>query len=180
MLEDRRPRLRRLAGFAVLLVGVSWGLGAFAAAPWVASDPHAARIRIAFKHVAAFEHLDLARSQEEIAKLPRHMRPTSPERAQTGRRVDTVLHVAVDGRPLLARRYAPGGLRGDGPTFGYEELSVEPGRHLLEVTLAEGRAEGGEPGKARQWTLREEVEIARGRAPLVEFTEDAGFRWGGR
>ena len=92
----------------------------------------------------------------------------------------TAADCPIHGRTLLARRYAPGGLRGDGPTFGYEELAVEPGRHLLEVTLAEGRAEGGEPGKARRWTLREEVEITRGRAQLVEFTEDAGFRWGGR
>ncbi len=172
VLEDRRPGAGRLVGFALLLTVVSWGLGALAAAPWPASEPEAAVIRVAFKHVAAFEHGGTARSTEEIAKLPRHMRPSSPERAQTGKRVDTLLRVELDGRTLLAKRYAPGGLRGDGPTFAYEELPVRPGRHVLEVTLADGT---GETSSAQRWRLREEVEIAKGQAPLVEFSEGTGL-----
>ena len=38
VVEDRRPRVGRLAGFVLLLSGVSWGLGAFAAFPWAASE----------------------------------------------------------------------------------------------------------------------------------------------
>ena len=173
--EDRRPRPGRLAGFALLLGAVSWGLGALAAYPWAASDPGAAMIRVAFKHVAAFEHAGPARSAEEIAKLPRHMRPTSPERAQTGRRVDTVLRVELDGRVLLERRYSPGGLRGDGPTFAYEELAVRPGRYRLGVTLADGAAGGAAGAAPRRWQLDEEVVIGPGQALLVEFSEDTGL-----
>ena len=44
MIEERRPRRGRLVGFALLLSAVSWGLGAFAAYPWAASDPGAAMI----------------------------------------------------------------------------------------------------------------------------------------
>lgn len=175
MLEDRRPPAGRLVGFAVLLTVVSWGLGALAAAPWPASAPDTAVVRVAFKHVAAFEHAEVARSRAEIEKLPRHMRPTSPERAQTGKRVDTLLRVEVDGQTLLARRYAPGGLRGDGPTFAYEELPVRPGRHVLEVTLADATADRGESGTGGRWHLREEVDIGRGEAPLVELVEDRGL-----
>jgi len=175
VVEDRRPRLGRLVGFALLLSAVSWGLGAFAAYPWAASEPDAAVIRVAFKHVAAFEHEGPVRSKEEIEKLPRHMRPTSPERSRTGRRVDTVLRVELDGRPLLAKRYSPGGLRGDGPTFAYEELAVRPGRYVLGVTLADeaGARVGDAP--PQRWQLIQEVEIAREQALLVELSEQAGF-----
>jgi hypothetical protein len=175
MLEARRSPPARLLGFALLLIVVSWGLGALAAAPWSASRPDAGVIRVAFKHVAAFEHASAARSREEIEKLPRHMRPTSPERAQTGRRVDTLLRVDVDGHTLLARRYAPGGLRGDGPTFAYEELAVRPGRHLIEVTVADATAEPAKPPAGRQWHLKEEVDLAHGHSPLIELTEDRGL-----
>jgi len=61
-------------------------------------------MRVAFKHVGAYEQAAAALSPEEIAKLPRHMRPASQERARTGRRVESHLRVEVDGRPLLDRR----------------------------------------------------------------------------
>lgn len=174
MIEERRPRPGRLVGFALLLSAVSWGLGAFAAYPWAASDPDAAMIRVAFKHVAAFEHEALARSKEELEKLPRHMRPQSPERARTGRRVDTLLRVELDDRVLLARRYSPGGLRHDGPTFAYEELPVRPGSYRLRVTLADELAE--QPGaQPRRWALDEPVLVGRGQSLLIEYGEDTGL-----
>lgn len=175
VLEDRRPSAGRFVGFVVLLSAVSWGLGALAAAPWQATEPDSAVVRIAFKHVAAFEHGAAARSEAELEKLPRHMRPTSPDGARTGRRVDTLLRVEVDGQTLLIRRYAPGGLRGDGPTFAYEELAIRPGPHLLEVTLADDGPAHGESANRRQWHLRERLEVTRRDAPLVEFSEDAGL-----
>ena len=175
VLESRRPSMGRLVGFALLLAGVSLGLCVFSAYPWTGSDPDAAVVRIAFKHVGVFEQAAALRSQEEIDKLPRHMRPTSQERARTGRRVDTHLTVAVDGRVLLDRHYRPGGLRHDGPTFGYEELAVRPGRRLVEVTLADRQAEGAPAGSGRRWQLKDEVELAPGRALLVEFSEDTGL-----
>jgi len=143
VLESRRPSAGRLMGFALLLTAVSWGLGAFAAWPWVATDPGAAVIRVAFKHVAAFEQEAAARSKEELEKLPRHMRPQSPESSQTGRRVDTVLRVELDGRLVLERHYSPGGFRHDGPTFGYEEIPCCPTRGRSAP-----RARGGGAGRS--------------------------------
>jgi hypothetical protein len=177
VIENRRPGPGRLAGFAVLLVTVSWALGALAAHPWVASPPGAAMIRVAFKHVAAFEQQQSARSKAEIDQLPRHMRPTSAEAVRTGRRVRTVLRVEVDDRVLLERRYAPGGLRHDGPTFAYEEMGVRPGRHRLRVTISD---EAGATGAPRQWQLEEDVSIASGDAVLIEFSEDTGLVRRGR
>jgi hypothetical protein len=173
--ESRRPSSGRLVGFAALLAAVSWGLGAFAAYPWAGSEPGVAVIRVAFKHVAAFEHQFRALSKEELERLPRHMRPTAPERARTGRRVPTALAVDVDGHRLLQKSYVPGGFRHDGPTFGYEEIAVRPGHHLLQVTLADERAEQAQDETRRQWQLEQEIEIPTGRALLIEFSERAGL-----
>jgi hypothetical protein len=176
VLEDRRPGARRLAGFVVLLAAVSWGLGAFSAFPWTASPPGAALLRLTVQHVAALEEGGGSLSPEELAKLPRHMRPQSAERARTGRRRDTRLRVTLDGRRLLDRVYRPGGLRHDGPTFAYEELALPTGRHRLEVTLADEDGEGGEgTGPRRRWRLERDVDIRPGQTPLVEFSEDAGL-----
>lgn len=174
VLEPRRPPIGRLVGFALLLAAVSWGLGAFAAFPWAASDPQGALLRVALKHVASFEHEAAARTTEELEKLPRHMRPQNPERQRTGRRVPSLLTVAVDGRTTLQKSYAPGGLRGDGPTFAYEEVPLSPGGHRLQVSLADGHADR-DRDRPRRFTLEQEVEVKPGQALLVEFTEDAGL-----
>ncbi len=173
VVESRRPSVPRVAGFVVLLAGVSWGLGAFSAYPLSLSPPDTAVLKIAFKHVAAFERAGRERSREEIEKLPQHMRP--PERARTGRRVDTILRVELDGRPLLEKTYRPGGFRHDGPTFAYEELPVLPGRHRLVATLTDAGVEAEGDERRRGWQLEQEVEIPPGRVLLLDLSEEAGL-----
>ena len=173
--ESRRPSLGRLLGFLVLLAGVSWGLGAFATFPLSLSEPEAAVLTIAFKHVAVFEEAGRERSREELEKLPRHMRPVNPERAHTGRRVDTVLRVELDGRRLLDQTYRPGGLRHDGPTFAYEEIAVPPGRHHLVATLADAAGGGEEREHGRRWRLEREVEIRPHQVLLMELSAEGGL-----
>lgn len=175
MIEPRRPPVPKFIGFVLLLCGVSWALGAFAAYPWRASDADVAVVRVAFRHVAAFAEAGIQRSQEEIEKLPRHMRPASPERGQTGRRVDTRLRLEVDGRSLLERTYAPSGLRHDGPAFAYEEVVVAPGRHTLVVVLSEAAPAAAGERPPRRWEARQDVDIPPGRALLIEFSETSGI-----
>ena len=172
IVESRRPSWGRLAGCLALLVVVSWGLGAFAAFPLMLSGEEEAVLVIAFKHVAAFEREDRGRSSEEMEKLPRHMRPQNPERSRTGKRVDTLLQVELDGRRLIEKTFRPSGLRHDGPTFAYEELAVSPGRHRLVVSLADA---GGPEKGSRRWRFEKEVEIRPSQVLLVEFSEEAGL-----
>jgi len=166
---SRRPGPLRVAGFVVLLVGVSWALGAFAAWPWAATGPGDARLRISLRHVTGFSAGARLLSAEEIAALPAHMRPRDAGVPTTGRRADAVLTVTIDGRAALARTYRPTGLRRDGPVYGYEELDVAPGRHVVSVTLAEA-------GGGRAWPLDRTIEFRPGRAPLVEFAPGVGWR----
>jgi hypothetical protein len=172
VVESRRPTRGRVAGCVALLALASWALGAFAAFPLTLSGQDAAVLKIAFKHVAAFEREGPGRSPEEIEKLPRHMRPQNPERSRTGKRLDTLLSVELDGHRLVEKTYRPGGLRHDGPTFAYEELAVPPGRHRLKVALADGNR-GGE--SRRPWKLEKEIEIRRGQLLLVEFSDGTGL-----
>ena len=171
ILEDRRPSVGRRLGFVLLLAGVALGLATFSAFPWAATLPGAAVLKVAFKHVAAFEEERDGPSPAAIEKLPRHMRPQSAERARTGRRRDTLLVLTVDGRSVLRKTYRPGGLRHDGPTFAYEELAVPLGRHRLEVVLADP-GDGGRGSEARQWQLDRDVDIQPGHVLLVELDEE--------
>jgi hypothetical protein len=174
VVPSRRPSPGRLIGFLALLVAVSWALGAFAAFPVALSAPGEAALVVAFKHVAPFEAAGLALRPEELERLPRHMRPESPEGVGTGRRVDTLLRVALDGRPLLDKRYRPGGLRHDGPTFAYEEVRLPAGRHRLEVTVADAASPGSPQG--RRWRLEEEVEVRPRQVLLLDLTEEGLHR----
>lgn len=171
VLPPARLSAAHLAGLVILASAVALALSVFSAYPWVASPPDAASLRVAFKHVAPFETALGTLTREEIEKLPPHMRPPSGERARTGRRRDTAVTVSLDGRALVARTYRPGGLRHDGPTFGYEEVPLPLGRHRLEVTLADA----GPPGAGGAWRLAQDLEVTPGRAFLVELTEDVGL-----
>lgn len=176
LLPPAHPSPLRVAGFAILLTGVSLALAAFSAFPWRASPPELAVVRVAFRHVAAFqEEGGKELSREELEKLPRHMRPQSAERARTGTRRDTLVRVTLGDRVLLAKTYRPSGFRRDGPTFGYEEVAVPTGPHRLAAVLADAgpEAEGGERGA--WWQVARELDIRPGQALLIEFSEETGL-----
>ncbi len=167
---SRRPRPARIAGFAALLVAVSWSLGTFSAWPWTATAPGAAVLRVSLRHVTEFTGSLQLRSVEEIAKLPPHMRPKDASLPATGRRADARLTVAIDGSRVIERRYRPTGWRRDGPIYGYEELPLAPGRHAVTVTLADAGT------GARAWSWSGEIVFKAGSAPLLEY---AGSGWQG-
>ena len=170
IVPSRRPPAGRVAGFAALLVGVSWALAVFSAWPWHAFPPGAAVLRISFNHVSAFAAAGTAAlSPEDIAKLPAHMRPADASRPSTGRRRPVRLTVSVDGAPALVREYLPGGWRHDGPLYGYEELRVTPGRHTVSMRLAD-------VGGDRDLSLTQDIDIVPGAAPLFELRSG---RWRG-
>jgi hypothetical protein len=171
IVEERRPTTVRLVGFGLLFGLVACGLATFSAFPWLASAPDAALLKVTFQHVAAFERAGRQLSAEELAKLPRHMRPQGGVQAATGRRASTHLALSLDGRGLLARRYRPGGFREDGPTFAYEELAMPLGAHRLEAVLADG----DDAATGRRWQLDQAVVIRPGQVLRLELAEDVGL-----
>jgi hypothetical protein len=170
VVPSRRPRPARIAGFAALLVAVSWSLGTFSAWPWTATAPGEAVLRVSLRHVTGFSGAVQLSTPEEIAKLPPHMRPKDATLPATGRRADATLTVAIDGTRALERLYRPTGLRHDGPIYAYEEVAMTLGRHAVTVRLADSG-----PG-AREWSLTREIEFKTGSAPLLEYSMGPGWQ----
>ena len=173
VLEDRRPGLGRLVGFILLFLAVATGLATFSAYPWTASLPGAALLKVAFKHVAAPTEAGATLSREELEKLPRHMRPQGSQSGVSGTRRDTTIRVLLDGQPLLEKTYRPGGLRHDGPTFVYEELTLPPGHHVLEAALAErGETDDDHAAGGHRHRLRAEMDVKDGQVLLLELSSE--------
>jgi hypothetical protein len=172
LLEHRRPGAGRLGGFVLLLLTVSAGLAVFSAFPWVATPPGVALLKVALKHVATANDPGVTLSHEELEKLPRHMRPQGGVTGAGGPRRDTTVRVTLDGRAVLERTYRPTGLRGDGPTFVYEEVALRPGRYHLEAFLTEA----GGPGTRRdapsplERRFEADVDVTPGRVLLLELS----------
>jgi hypothetical protein len=188
MLEERRPTAGRLVAFLALLAGVAWALAAFSAFPWTGSVPGATVLKVAFKHVAPLERAARALSREELERLPRHMRPAAGTATASGRRRDLALRVTLDGTVVLERTYRPGGLRGDGPTFAYEELALPTGSHRLTATVTvAGDHDGSDDAETDDdeeeeenddrhgWRLDRVIDVPAGRVLLLELVEGGGL-----
>jgi hypothetical protein len=153
-------------------------------------DPHHTRrgdARVGSR--SSIDHLRVgvnraALSREELEKLPRHMRPQGGQSGGTGTRRDTTLRVTLDGRPILEKTYRPSGLRHDGPTFVYEELSVPLGRHVIEAALVEalGAPAKGVATSSPDRRIVAEAEIESGQVLLLELStqQELTLRWGGQ
>jgi hypothetical protein len=144
----------------------------FSAFPWVASPPGVALLKVAVKHVASPVEAGQTLSREELEKLPRHMRPVGGQGGESRGRRDATLRVTLDGRPILERTCRPSGLRGDGPTFVYEEVELLPGRYRVEATLAEGGgpASGSDAPPPLVRRFAADVDVAPGRILLLELS----------
>ena len=112
-------------------------------------------------------------SREQLGKLPRHiMRPPSGQTGASGTRRDTTVRVTLDGRPILEKTYRPNGLRHDGPTFVYEELTVPLGTHFLDATLLEaGAGTAGSEVSPRGRRIAVEVKVDPDQVFLLELSD---------
>jgi hypothetical protein len=182
VLEDRRPGPGRRAGFALLFLAVATGLAVFSAFPWAATPPGVALLKVALKHVAAPMETGAALSREELEKLPRHMRPLGGQAGASGPRRDTTVRVAVDGRLVLDRTYRPSGLRGDGPTFVYEEIALVPGLSRFEATMDEAGVSRADATARPGRRIVAEMKVEPGQVLLLELSsqQELILRQGGR
>jgi len=135
-------------------------LGGTARLPW-GKAPREAILRLSWRSNGQEIRIPL----QQEPNLPTHMR-LPQEQAYKVQMRSYVLRVAVDGRRLIEKRVEPAGLRHDRPLSVFEELSVAPGPHQLEVEFApEDLPEKSDgcrvqlefrPGKVRLVTLQDE------------------------
>jgi len=120
-----------------------------------------------------------APTAEEVEELPVHMR--NPEACQQRGRAYR-LRVWTDGDLLVDRVVAPSGARVDRPVYVFQEATLPPGSHELQVTFDPVEepedASRDEPRERTRGTLRYQgtVEMEAGEVVLVTVGTDGGSR----
>lgn len=187
-------RLPKWPGAALVAAAGALLLAALSGAPYApAGDEPPAVLRLSWRVRGAAVQSCRPPTEEEVAGLPAHMRPTRV----CDRRVPTyVLRLRVDGRPLEEGLVEAAGARSDRPLYVFREVELEPGRHRIDVTFtqlaageeADDRREDGGPGGApsgepppagespppapAHWELRAEVALGPGEVALVTIGAD--------
>lgn len=159
----------------------AWGVGIAAAISGViylgAESPRPlppaprSELVVSFKHPGVAGENCRKVSEEEKAAMPVHMR--RDEICERGR-AQVRLKVAVDGAQVLEKSYAPRGLSSDGNSMGIETLPLAPGKHRVEVWLAD-------TSDTTRWEYNDArtVELITGRTQVVLFDKMSGFTWHG-
>lgn len=138
----------RLAGIAVA-VAAAFGLRWSTVYPWRMADNDHARVRLSWS--ARPERVEQCRrlSDDELAKLPPHMRLRTQCEGGFAR---YLLTLSVDERVVSRDTLRGGGLRHDRPIHVFGEVDIAAGaRHLhVEVTrLDSATSSDSEPGRAQ-------------------------------
>jgi len=122
---------------------------------------------VTFKHPGRVGENCRDLSEEEKAKLPRHMRR---DRVCDRARADVWMRVAVDGAVVHEGAYEPKGIWHDGNSIAIERIVVVPGEHWVRVEIGDSL----DPG---EWTFRSEqtVSFSENARRVLAFDRLAGF-----
>ncbi len=132
-----RDRAAGLALVVVLMVGLVWASNA----PMTTNPSPDPRLRLAWS--ARPERIEKCRqqSEEELARLPAHMRqPVACE----GTTAEYRLQVRIEGALVADRVVRGGGLRRDRRLYVFEEIVLPAGEAAVDVTF--DRVEASEAG----------------------------------
>ncbi len=153
------------AGVAVaaLLAALTWA-GSEAPYRTPAAEPE---FIVSFSHPGERLEAERRLSEEELERLPPHMRI---ETVPGGRRAEVRLRVRANGELVVEREYRPRGLRRDGPGTALEEIGLSEGTHELRVQINDTADAGAWP---HEWSGSLELS-ARDRRVLL--FEDGEFR----
>ncbi len=159
-----------------VVVGATVAAAVLTAATWLPSDlkytpvtPDQPRLSVSFKHPGQEGEDCRQVSEEELAKMPVHMR--KPEICER-RRASVRLLVEVDGAVAHDGAYAPRGVWGDGNSLAIEQIEVGEGAHRVRVAIADGH----DPD-VFGWDETRELEFEAGGDRVVLFDKVAGLRW---
>ncbi len=162
----------RISGWlaaAVLAVIVAAGLGASTAVGYRAPSSAASELVVTFKHPGSLSEDCRVLSEEEKLKLPAHMRR---DKICDRARSDVRLRIEVDGAPVIERSYSPAGVWSDGNSVGVERLPIEPGEHVVRISIGETP----EPSEWQYVTAARETFTTDARR-VVAFDKLEGFTW---
>lgn len=166
------PKRRRLPLASGILVAAI-----ITAIVWLASDmayksPDLTQpmLVVSFKHPGQIIDMGGKLSEEELQKLPRHMRP---QNAVTDRkRVPVRMKVYVDGKIHVERSYPPKGIWSDGNSVAIERLPVGEGLHKVRVEISDSVQ-----SNEWNWIWERELQFENHSSRVVLFEKVGGFTW---
>jgi hypothetical protein len=120
---------RRGLGLGVAAL-VTLGIGAASQAPWTATGPDEALLRLSWRAQSETREECRPLTEEEKAELPIHMQVPEVCESQA---IPYLLQVSIDGSVLLADTVHGAGAREDRPVYVFREIGLVPGRHALAV-----------------------------------------------
>jgi hypothetical protein len=123
-------RTARIAGVALVVAGALAALGWGSRAPYASAASSDGLLRLSWRMRSESAQVCRARTPEELASLPAHMR--TPEVCVTQDAVYR-LELDVDDDEALVLRMHPHGARGDRPLFVFHERRLVPGEHDVRV-----------------------------------------------
>ena len=152
--QEERLTLRDRAAGVVLALAVMAGLVWASNAPLTTNRTPDARLRLAWS--ARPERIEKCRqqSEEELARLPAHMRQAV---ACEGTTAEYRLQVRIDGALVADRVVHGGGLRRDRRLYVFEEVVLPTAESTVDVRF--DRVDSSEPGVAAREREREQAEL---------------------
>jgi hypothetical protein len=157
----------RWSAQAALYAGFALAVGVFSAwPPYRQLDAQQALLRLSLLHPGAPVQDCRPRTEEELARLPAHMRtPMDCPRERSPVRV----RVALDERVIIDESFPASGLARDGAAAAYRRLAVPAGAHRISVAVNDNVRQPD-----RFYTRAQSVDLAPGQILLIDFDPRRG------
>lgn len=152
---------------AVAVVGLV-GVAGLSRLPWTASGDTGAMLRLSWRLPALEVERCRGLTEEELERLPAHMR--TPEVCE-GEPVPYVLTVRIDGTTRIADTLRAAGFRSDRPVYVLREIPAAPGPHDLFVEMSPA---GPDASVGEVLTLVTDVRLDSGQILLITYDANEG------
>jgi hypothetical protein len=156
--------MRALVGTAVAF-GIMMGAAFLSRVPLSLRGSDGAVLRLSWRTDPVAVEACRLRTDEELARLPVHMRTPT---VCSGAARPYVLRVLVDRRERLHDTIVAAGAREDRPLYVFREIGITPGAHELEVAYAPLMRGGtGSPAQGPSLAWNGSITARTGRVVLV-------------
>src|SRR5688572_8366951 len=164
-------RATRLAAVAVTVM-VSAAIGYGSRAPYSPPGSDTSVLRLSWRLRGEKKEECRARTPEELAALPVHMR--SPE-VCTGHLVSYRMTLRINDAPPIVKTFVPAGAKGDRPIFVMFDQPLTPGEHMvtIEFTPIEEGENGDDDDQRVPLRFDSRVHVTPGQIVLITVSEDA-------
>ena len=163
---------RLLAVVVTVLVSAAIGFGS--RAPYSPPGSDTSLLRLSWRLRGEKKEECRARTPEELAALPAHMR--SPE-VCVGHLVSYRMTLRIDDAPPIVKTFVPAGAKGDRPIFVMFDHQLKPGEHSIDIVfapIAEDEGDGDSEGEGEgALGFHARVRVTPGQIVLITMSEDA-------